>query len=114
MIKYILSTSSRQLNEKIKRLQISISFKTKICNKARQHAVDFCFDNDVSNLGFSGGLSSNEEQEINNTLADNYERWAGFSLVFAFVSDEVMCGLVDFSLFKNLKVFIRSLKLNNL
>ena len=74
LIKYILSTSSRQLNEKIKRLQISISFKTKICNKARQYAVDFCFDNDVSNLGFSGGLSSNEEQEINNMLADNYER----------------------------------------
>ena len=43
-----------------------------------------------------GGLSSDEEQEIDNMLKDNCERRAEFSLVSAFVSEEVMCGLPDF------------------
>lgn len=57
----------------------------------------FCLEKDVNDLDSSiGGLPSDEEQEIDDILADNYERWAGFSFVSAFVSNKVMFGLVDF------------------
>ena len=97
MVETKISTLSRQLNEKI-RLKISISLKKKKKKKKkRKHTVDFCLESDGADLDSSiGGLSIDEEQEIDDMLADNYERWAGFSLVFALVSVEVMCGLVGF------------------
>ena len=92
MVETKISTLSRQLNEKI-RFQISRSLK----KKKQKHTVDFCLESDGADLDSSiGGLSIDEEQEIDDMLADNYERWAGFSLVFALVSVEVMCGLVGF------------------
>ena len=94
MVETKISTLSRQLNEKI-RFQISRSLKKK--KKKKKHTVDFCLESDGADLDSSiGGLSIDEEQEIDDMLADNYERWAGFSLVFALVSVEVMCGLVGF------------------
>ena len=96
MVETKISTLSRQLNEKI-RFQISRSLKKKKKKKKIKHTVDFCVESDGADLDSSiGGLSIDEEQEIDDMLADNYERWAGFSLVFALVSVEVMCGLVGF------------------
>ena len=40
----------------------------------RYHATDFCLESDSSDLSFPRGLSSDKEQEIDNMLADNYER----------------------------------------
>ena len=72
-----------------------------------KEAIDFCLENDGSDLDSPvGGLSSDEEQEIDTMLADNYERWPGFSLVSAFFSDNVSyVWLGRFSLFKNRHVY---------
>ena len=73
MVETKISTLSRQLNEKI-RFQISRSLKKKK-KKKRKHTVDFCLESDGADLDSSiGGLSIDEEQEIDDMLADNYER----------------------------------------
>ena len=46
----------------------------------KYHANDFCLESDNSDLSFPRGLSSYKEQEIDNMLADNYERWTGFCI----------------------------------
>ena len=40
-----------------------------------KEAIDFCLESDGSDLDSSiGGLSSDEEEEVDNMLADNYEK----------------------------------------
>ena len=46
-----------------------------LCTIFLKQVVDFCPESDGSDLNSSvGGLSSDEKQEIENMLADNYER----------------------------------------